>query len=519
VRLFWALILGGCLTPVGEHDVLRADLMDGDGDGHTASTHGGDDCDDSDPDVHPGAEDAPYDGVDADCGGDDDYDADGDGYGASQYGGEDCDDTLFETSPAAAEICGDGLDNDCDGAGGGCFPEGSYDESDADVIWIGGANLLAMSDTRAGVAWIWEEEGVLKIEQIEELVEPDGSLGIGTRYTLEDDDPVSVSSAGLAAGSDLDGDGTDDLVLGLFRGSAAPEDRGGVWVVSLGGEGALDRSGALLIQNEGGEVGPSVSLLEDVDDEGLDELLLGSSDGGRAWLVVDLQAGEPGQNGLTINPGADALRSDAKVEVLRAGDLDGDGLEEGVLAQQERFVLAMGDALAVIRGQVSAGDLGPLFSVSGHSNVTVAAGGEMNGDGFHVLVVSAFSPAQGHEEAGRVGVVDLSITAIQWKWIGERRDFGTGLSAGEDFTGDGRADLLVGTPSGKRVDLYAGGEEGTFGPADSQAWFRGTSVGHHVKSARDLDGNGLGEILVGEPGRMEDGLELGGVLLFSPEGM
>jgi hypothetical protein len=38
-----------------------------------------DDCDDADPDVHPGAVDVRYDGVDADCALDDDFDHDGDG--------------------------------------------------------------------------------------------------------------------------------------------------------------------------------------------------------------------------------------------------------------------------------------------------------------------------------------------------------------------------------------------------------------------------------------------------------
>ncbi|MCB9798073.1 MAG: choice-of-anchor D domain-containing protein, partial [Alphaproteobacteria bacterium] len=48
---------------------------DGDGDGYGPDV----DCDDDNPDAYPGAEDTWYDGVDADCAGDDDYDADADG--------------------------------------------------------------------------------------------------------------------------------------------------------------------------------------------------------------------------------------------------------------------------------------------------------------------------------------------------------------------------------------------------------------------------------------------------------
>ena len=47
------------------------DLIDVDGDGHASLLVGGGDCDDRRPWVHPGAEDLPEDGVDADCDGDD----------------------------------------------------------------------------------------------------------------------------------------------------------------------------------------------------------------------------------------------------------------------------------------------------------------------------------------------------------------------------------------------------------------------------------------------------------------
>jgi hypothetical protein len=91
----------------GDDDDDTVGDVDEDEDGFAARV----DCDDTDPDVHPGADEVWYDGVDQDCDGNDD-DADGDSFAGDT--GPDCDDTDPTVHPGASEVC-DGADDDCDG--------------------------------------------------------------------------------------------------------------------------------------------------------------------------------------------------------------------------------------------------------------------------------------------------------------------------------------------------------------------------------------------------------------------
>jgi hypothetical protein len=99
-----------------DQDCNGEDSFDGDGDGYDADHAGGDDCDDDDPSVNPGADEVPYDGVDQDCDGADLTDVDEDGYEAPEVGGDDCDDDNPFVYPGAGDICDSVMDNDCDGA-------------------------------------------------------------------------------------------------------------------------------------------------------------------------------------------------------------------------------------------------------------------------------------------------------------------------------------------------------------------------------------------------------------------
>jgi len=133
----------GSIVDIGAYGGENAALGDGDGDGWFEDQ----DCDDTDPLVHPGVEDVPYDGIDQDCDGGDLCDVDGDGFDDPLCGGDDCDDGAPEVYPGATEQINSSTDEDCDGlesstwmnGGGGC----STAPTNPAIGWLGFLLLVA----------------------------------------------------------------------------------------------------------------------------------------------------------------------------------------------------------------------------------------------------------------------------------------------------------------------------------------------------------------------------------------
>ncbi len=116
-----------CDGQVNESFTLETYYSDGDMDGYgvgegfidcqqppDTSTQGGD-CDDSNPDINPGAEEIPNNDIDEDCNGEAlIIDLDGDGWNSD----DDCDDSEGSINPDASDDSVNGIDENCDGVDG-----------------------------------------------------------------------------------------------------------------------------------------------------------------------------------------------------------------------------------------------------------------------------------------------------------------------------------------------------------------------------------------------------------------
>ncbi len=182
----------------------------------------GDDCNDADATIYPGAEEV-CDGVDQNCDGSIDegvlityyYDYDDDGYGdpnntteacerPSTYveNGEDCDDQVDSTHPNALEP-ENGVDDDCDG---------TIDESIPEQVSTGSYHSLAILPN--GAVWAWGSNS-------------NGQVGDGTTVNKNAGTPVhDLSSTAI------------DIAAGGYHSLALLED-GTVWAWGANGNGQL----------------------------------------------------------------------------------------------------------------------------------------------------------------------------------------------------------------------------------------------------------------------------------------
>ncbi len=212
-----------------EYDDQFGSLTDADGDGYQDEAYGGDDCDDSDADVHPGAEEVCND-IDDDCSGsaddelvaawypDDDGDEWGDDGGVLntcdpesgwvEQGG-DCDDGDSDVNPGADELC-NGVDDDCDD---------ETDEGDATdaTIWYldsDGDGFGDMSEsTSACIAPSDHVDNGDDCDDTEEDINPDASEycnGIDDDCDEETDEADALDATTWYADEDEDGYGDPD---------------------------------------------------------------------------------------------------------------------------------------------------------------------------------------------------------------------------------------------------------------------------------------------------------------------
>jgi VCBS repeat protein/FG-GAP repeat protein len=300
----------------------------------------------------------------------------------------------------------------------------------------------------------------------------------------------------LAMLGDVDSDGVCDFAMGSWHPGGTYD--GAVYVYS-GASGLLIRR--IDAGQSGEQFGNSLAALNDVDGDGVPDMAIGAP----IWQENGVQVGRvcvySGATGAFVwyQPGQGYASMFGR-GVARVGDIDGDGADDLVTGAPyiDNYPWNWVGAAYVLSGKTGT----ILFSWIGdddHLLLGNSAGsaGDADGDGIPDVAVGAqwYSGSQ----QGRVYLYSGKDGTLLHTLSGANNVnlFGLSIAPMGDLNGDGCADLAIGTWLGTDVFLYSGRDAALIDTIHGDPTHYGFGLG--LASAGDLDGDGLPELIVGDP--------------------
>ena len=398
------------------------------------------------------------------------------------------------------------------------------------------------------------------------------SLAVGTGFTISGLSAGDRLGASISNAGDVNNDGIDDFIIG------APEANGGkgeAYVV-FGRQGSfaatfdlstLNGTNGFAITTAGsaaGLQGYSVSAAGDVNNDGIDDILVGAPEtGGTDFGTAHVIYGSANPFAASIDmfgvapPVASTFRgsgsNDAFGEsVAGIGDFNGDGIDDfavgvpGASANAGYSYVVFGQT-GDFAASVDAGDIAngtqPGFQIgttlgNGQMIGTDVTGiGDVNGDGLDDLLVSApLADVGGNADQGQAYVIygnaaapDVNVgllssaTGFAIDGFLAGQELGSSVAGVGDVDGDGTDDFLVGSESFGVNNADLGSAYLFFGDAqntsasvgvnslDGSTGYRfigldlGDNMGSSVAHAGDIDGDGFEDFIIGAANADGDG--------------
>ena len=242
---------------------------------------------------------------------------------------------------------------------------------------------------------------------------------------------------GLSSVPDVDGDGKADIIVAAFTETSgdSPADSGRVYLFN-GVTGAFlrelkspdERTINMFGQTFGSEFGHPVAGIGDLNGNGRGEVIVGTEAAEDKIYVLD------GATGETIH----TIEQSGSVSAVP--DLNGDGRPEIVVGRRREGVASIYDG--------ASGQLLTSISGTGFFGYSVSGIPDVNGDGAGDVIVGAWRGNRAYIYDGTTGALLHTLTGSG--------DFARSVAGLGDVNGDGRGDVAMGANDLSRAYIYDG---------------------------------------------------------------
>jgi hypothetical protein len=341
---------------------------------------------------------------------------------------------------------------------------------------------------------------------------------------LESNQAGAAMGFSVASAGDVNGDGYSDVIAGV-PGYDNPEINEGAAFIYHGSATGINTVAATMVESNqaNANLGTSVSGAGDVNGDGYADIIVGanlydngSTDEGAAFVYHGSATGI-NTVAATMVESNQAL-SQMGFSVAGAGDVNTDGYSDVIVGAwlysngegtEGRAFIYQGSATGI---NSTATTTVESNQVNANLGISVAAAGDVNGDGFSDVIAGAQLFDNGTTDEGAAfiyhgsaaGIVSVAVTMVESNQGFSQ--FGFSVASAGDVNGDGYSDVIVGAYTFDNVEtnegaafIYQGSPAGINNTAAAMVESNqpGANLGTSVACAGDINGDGYSDVITG----------------------